>query len=301
VYADELAISQELVRFVEDGLVLGESVVVVANGLHRASIDAWRVDHPPIGDSDFLLVADAAETLETFLVDGVLDLALFEATVGELVERAARGGRTVRVFGEMVAVLWAAGNVAGALALETLWNDMASDRQFFLMCAYPEGLLDGASLGAVNAMCDRHSDLSLLGHQDQFAAATTATRSHLQRLLIPVPGAVSVAQQIVKRTLVDWELPHLVRDCEIVISELAAIALVHAESAFRMTLSRDSVALRIAVEGALHGMSAPTVVPDQPQHSGLGRTETVASAWGCDFTPDGKTVWAELLLPQTCM
>ena len=70
VYADDLAISQELVRFVEDGLALGESVVVVANGLHRASIAAWRADHPPIGDSDFLLVADAAETLETFMVDG---------------------------------------------------------------------------------------------------------------------------------------------------------------------------------------------------------------------------------------
>ena len=142
VYADDRAISQELVRFVEDGLALGESVVVVANRLNRAAIAAWRAEHPPIGDSDFLLVADASETLETFMVAGKPDPTLFETTIGSILERATRGGRTVRVFGEMVAVLWDAGNVAGALALETLWNDMASDRQFFLMCAYPEGLLD---------------------------------------------------------------------------------------------------------------------------------------------------------------
>ena len=78
------------------------------------------------------------------MVAGKPDPVLFEATIGSIVERAARGGRTVRVFGEMVAVLWDAGNVTGALALETLWNDMASNRQFFLLCAYPEVLLDRA-------------------------------------------------------------------------------------------------------------------------------------------------------------
>ncbi len=152
--------------------MLGESVVVVANGLNRAAIAAWRADHPPIGDSDFLLVADASETLETFMVAGKPDPMLFETTIGSILEWAARGGRTVRVFGEMVAVLWDAGNVAGALALETLWNDMASNRQFFLLCAYPEVLLAEAPLGDVNAMCERHSDCSSLGQMPQFAAAT---------------------------------------------------------------------------------------------------------------------------------
>ena len=199
VYADDRAISQELVRFVEDGLALGESVVVVANRLNRAAIAAWRAEHPPIGDTDFLLVADASETLETFMVAGKPDPTLFETTIGSILEWAARGGRTVRVFGEMVAVLWAAGNVTGALALETLWNDMASSRQFFLLCAYPEVLLAEAPLSAVNAMCARHSDCSALGQMPQFAAATTATRSSSQRLLIPVPGAVSAACQFARK------------------------------------------------------------------------------------------------------
>jgi hypothetical protein len=229
------------------------------------------------------------------MVAGKPDPVLFEATVGSIVEWAARSGRTVRVFGEMVAVLWDAGNVAGALALEALWNDMASNRQFFLLCAYPEGLLGGASLGAINAMCDRHSDLSLLGHQDQFAAATTATPSYLQRLLIPVPGAVSAARQIVKRTLVDWELPHLVPNCDMVTSELAANALLHAESSFRLTVSHDSAILRIAVEDAVPRLTVANSESNS-RRGGLVKVASVTSGWGCDVTADGKTVWAELKL-----
>lgn len=295
VYANDRAISQELVRFVEDGLILGESVVVVANGLNRAAIAAWRADHPPIGDSDFLLVSDASETLETFMVAGKPDPMLFESTVGSIVEWAARGGRVVRVFGEMVAVLWAAGNVTGALDLETLWNDMASNRQFFLLCAYPEVLLAGAPLGAVNAMCEHHSDLSSLGQLQQFAAATTATSSCSQRLLIPAPGAVAAACQFAKRILVEWELPHLIENCDIVTSGLAANALLHSESSFRLTVSHDSKNLRIAVEDAVPRLAVTNPGSDSTQ-GGLAAVAATASDWGCDVKPDGKTVWADLAI-----
>jgi hypothetical protein len=228
------------------------------------------------------------------MVRDIPDPVLFDATIGAIVERAARGGRTVRLFGEMVALLWADGNVTGALALETLWNGMAANRRFFLLCAYPEGLLGGAPLRAVNAMCDRHSDLSLLGHQKQFADATSATPSHTQRLLIPIPTAVSTVHQIVKQTLVDWELSHLIQDCVIVSSELAANAVLHAESSFRLTLSRDATLLRIAVEDAVRCVPTANSRPDVSIRSGLEKVQSIASDWGCDVTPAGKTVWAEL-------
>jgi hypothetical protein len=290
VYANDSAICQELIRFIEDGLVLGQSVLVAANGQHRACIAAWRSDHPSISASEVLLVADAEETLQTFMVAGIPDPVLFEATIGALVERAARGGRPVRVFGEMVALLWADGNVAGALALETLWNDLASNRRFFLLCAYPEVVLGEAPLLAVNAMCDRHSDLSVLGHTMQFAGATTATPLHVQRVLIPIPTAVSAARQIAVRTLLEWELSHLIERCATITSELAANAVLHAESSFRLTLSRDTTFLRVAVEDAVRRV--PTT--DVSKRSGLALVQSIASDWGCDVTAAGKTVWAEL-------
>jgi hypothetical protein len=209
VYADDLAIGHELVRFVEDGLALGQSVVIAANSKHLAHIAAWRSGHPSISGDDYLVVVDAAEMLPTLMVAGSPDPVLFNASVGPILERAARGGRTVRVFGEMVALLWADGNVTGALALEALWNGLASNRRFFLLCAYPEVLLREATLGAVNVMCEHHSDLLLLGHLMQFAGTNTATPSHNQRLLIPVPTAVSAARQIAIQALVEWELSQL--------------------------------------------------------------------------------------------
>jgi hypothetical protein len=291
VYADDFAINQELIRFVDDGLTLGEGVVVAANGPHRASIAAWRSAHPSKSDHDFLLVVDAAETLEGFMQSETPDPNLFEATIGPMIERAACGGRTVRVFGEMVALLWAAGNVTGALTLESLWNDMASRRRFFLLCGYPEDLLDKAPLQAVNAMCGRHSDMALLGHQKQFADSASATPTHTRRLLIPIPTAVSTARQIAKQTLVDWDLSHLMPNCVTVTSELVANAVLHAGSSIRLKLSRDATFLRIAVE------DADRAVPKmQSKRSGLAEVQMIASNWGCDVTPTGKTVWAELPL-----
>src|SRR5262249_31356990 len=40
-------------------------------------------------------------------------------------------------FGEMVALLWSEGNMAAALRLEQLWNELARDHAFALRCAYP--------------------------------------------------------------------------------------------------------------------------------------------------------------------
>ena len=48
-----------------------------------------------------------------------------------------RDGRRVRAFGEMVALLWAQGNQAGAIRLEELWNDLARTHLFSLLCGYP--------------------------------------------------------------------------------------------------------------------------------------------------------------------
>jgi len=294
VYADDFAITQELIRFVDDGLALGESVVVVATGQRCASIAERRAADRSVGYRESLLLIDAAETLQQFMVAGSPDPVLFAATIGAFFDRAACGGRRVRVFGEMVALLWAEGNVTGALALESLWNDVASNRRFFLLCAYPAKSLDDAPIRAVNAMCDLHSDLSLLGHLMQFAAATTTTRSHAQRVLLPIPTAVSVARQIAIRALVDWELTHLVQNSVIITSELAANAVQHAESPFRLMLSRDARWLRIAIEDAVPCQLAVNREPDEFIRSGLGYVDAIASDWGCERTPGGKTVWAEL-------
>jgi hypothetical protein len=48
-----------------------------------------------------------------------------------------RSNQPLRIFGEMVAVLWNDGKHDAALSLEELWNDLREEHDFSLFCAYP--------------------------------------------------------------------------------------------------------------------------------------------------------------------
>jgi hypothetical protein len=98
-------------------------------------------------------------------VDGMPDPARFRAAIGQLVFQAVHTGRDVRIYGEMVAVLWDEGNVAAAIALEDLWNDLATSYRFSLFCSYPVHAFDTkASTPGYRTICGQHSKTIL---QDQ--------------------------------------------------------------------------------------------------------------------------------------
>ena len=80
---------------------------------------------------------DAQETLSKFMVKGLPDEELFTQVVTGLLERARNGGRRVRAFGEMVAVLWSQGHNGATVRLEHLWHKFCQTEAFSLFCAYP--------------------------------------------------------------------------------------------------------------------------------------------------------------------
>ena len=82
-----------------------------------------------------LLLQDAAALLTRFMVGDMPDRALFKFTVGELVANAAATHRRVRVFGEMVDLLWRS-NLPAAICLEHLWNELLEESNLSLFCAY---------------------------------------------------------------------------------------------------------------------------------------------------------------------
>jgi PAS domain S-box-containing protein len=72
--------------------------------------------------------------------------------------RAARAGARVRVFGEMVDLLWRAGNHVAAVRLEELWNELARLQCFMLLCAYSMGNFYMPGDGELyDKVCNRHS------------------------------------------------------------------------------------------------------------------------------------------------
>jgi len=91
-----------------------------------------------------LVALDASETLASFMVAGWPDAAAFWQTMSPVLKRAQACPGVVRVFGEMVALLWDAGQASAAVDVEALWNELARQYSFSLLCAYPVGVVAAA-------------------------------------------------------------------------------------------------------------------------------------------------------------
>jgi signal transduction histidine kinase/ActR/RegA family two-component response regulator len=102
---------------------------------------------------------DAAETLAKFMVDDAPEPGRFVETMESIIARAAGDGQRLRVFGEMVALLWAEGNHDGAIRLEELWNNLLNGiHSFSLFCAYPMNGFGREELaGQLGNVCAGHS------------------------------------------------------------------------------------------------------------------------------------------------
>ncbi|MDQ3962474.1 MAG: MEDS domain-containing protein [Actinomycetota bacterium] len=156
---DEYLVSS-VTDFIEDGLAAGEAGVVIATTQHAIAVEdnlrrrGLDVDSPK-ADGRYVTL-DAAETLSSILVDGAPNPDRFDEVVGTTLARAASTGTGVRAFGELVALLWANDDIAGALRLEELWNDLATRQPFKLLCGYPLRAFDKDPTGAFHTVCELH-------------------------------------------------------------------------------------------------------------------------------------------------
>ena len=163
-YEDEELLSAAVADFLAAGLTVGQPLVVIATAPRRDALtrrlaaEGFDVDGARSGGR--LTMLDAREALAAFMVDAVPDPARFRAVVGPVLERAA--GRSadavLRVYGEMVDVLWKDGNTDGALRLEELWNELAGTHSFSLLCAYAMGnFYRAADAERLREVCRHHT------------------------------------------------------------------------------------------------------------------------------------------------
>lgn len=84
---------------------------------------------------------DASGVLGAIYKEGRIDARAFDAVVGKAMRELRRqyGARPVYAFGDMVSVLWDAGDHPAAAELECYWNDLGSTIPFHLFCAYHIG------------------------------------------------------------------------------------------------------------------------------------------------------------------
>ncbi|WP_190181241.1 ATP-binding protein [Streptomyces naganishii] len=111
------------------------------------------------------------------------------------------------------------------------------------------------------------------------------------------PESVSVARRLVRHTLADWRLPHLIDAAELVVSELSANAVEHARhGSFRVTLRRES-GDRVRVAVTDKSTAEPVLWPMNAEAEGgrgLALVAALACQWGTEPLGWGKRVWADL-------
>ena len=161
IYADDEIFLDALEGFVAAGLDAGDGVVVIATSAHRYALEerlrGRGFDLSAAYLREQFIPLDADATLSRFMVDGWPDDDRFHLLVAELLKRAGGGGRRVRAFGEMVALLWARGDCGATVRLEYLWNNLCQKNAFSLFCAYPKiGFTESPGI-AVQAICAVHS------------------------------------------------------------------------------------------------------------------------------------------------
>jgi hypothetical protein len=165
-YGKHEALILRLRGIVAAGLERGNCVLIIASQEHRRqltqALERAGVHVRSAEKGGSLMMFDAAETLSSFMVDGRPNSRRFFDCIGQLLEEIKQyfngEDRELTVFGEMVALLWQQGNKSGALELESLWNDLLSERAFHLHCAYPNwNLANEEDSAAFDAICKSHS------------------------------------------------------------------------------------------------------------------------------------------------
>ena len=285
-YGHDAELADKVADYLLGALDRDGVAIVIATPEHRDAFEA-RLTKAGAGldearERGSYVALDARATVAEFSAADRLDPAAFGRVVGGLIRRAGADGRGVRAYGEMVAMLWDDGLVNEAAQLEQLWDDLGRELAFSLFCGY------------------RADSVVTPGRADALAEAALAGAPFAH------PGAVrtfpfsreapATARHFVVSTLHDWAMADVAEDAALVVTELAANAIVHAHSAFTVILSARGGVVRVSVRDcrALPAGDPSSVLIPVPLH-GLGAVDALAGRWGVESLGSaGKTVWVEL-------
>jgi hypothetical protein len=175
VYTDDAYLAAVVADYIGAGLERQEGAVVIATPAHLSlfieRLTALGVDVPEMAARRRLLFLDAAQTLDRFMVAGEPDRPRFLAVAGAALDHVRSSGcREVRLYGEMVNLLWGT-SLGAAVELERLWDEVLRDERLSLLCAYRLDPLDRQVQGALRRVTGCHSHLLPAENHDRFEQA----------------------------------------------------------------------------------------------------------------------------------
>lgn len=293
-YASDGELVDSVVPFLAQGLAADEKVVVVASAEHRqafeAELESLDINLVTARAARMYTALDAAQTLECLRPRGQLLKDAFDEVIGAMVRQGGPQQRPVRAYSELVALLWGEGDTSSAIELERMWKGLLESDPLTLFCAYPTPS-SPVQLQALSHICRSHSVVvpSITMEEPQPDAATVVTEFSPD---LEAPGrARSLLRAILRERRCSEDL---IERGVLAVSELAANAVLHARTPFRLLVQPLSSSLWIGVEDQAPLRNRNEVVGRSPH--GLGLIAAMALRWGVTPRSTGKLLWAELPL-----
>jgi hypothetical protein len=295
---DELV--NAVVPYLAAGLDADEAVLVIATEPHRLAFErmlgaSGNTLEQAIAAGTYVSV-DAVELLSQLpdAESDTISAAKFDAGIGALVRRQLATDRPLRAYGELVALLWDRGDDAAAVALEELWSRLQRDGQFTLFCGYP-GTDAPTYPAALRQVCRSHASMlpAIAEPEPPPDAAASGAQFAIDAEFAPTSEAPGRVRARLRATLRDLHFGEdLIERGTLAASELAANAVLHAQTPFRLLIEprNESVWIAVADEEPLRGRF--DVVGRSPH--GLGLIAALAVRWGVTPATSGKIVWAEI-------
>lgn len=167
IYENDEVFLDTLFSFVLGGVNSGDCVIAIATAPHlkslRIKLQQVGLDVSNLSGKNLYIPLDAEVALSKFMVNDWPDETLFMDLVSGLIAQAKGGNRQIRAFGEMVALLWARGQVGATIRLEQLWNKFCETQAFCLFCAYPQSGFTQDATESVMHICTAHSKVISTG------------------------------------------------------------------------------------------------------------------------------------------
>jgi hypothetical protein len=138
--------SEVVARYIYEGLMSNEAVIVCARSSLRkiilSKLEEQGLDIIDYKNQGQIKFFEADYLLSTFYTEGLIEESDFYASVGLPLEETNLKFGKVRIFGEMVNLLWKQGEYDAAMQLEDCWNNLSQNQEFSLLCSYSLDNLD---------------------------------------------------------------------------------------------------------------------------------------------------------------
>jgi hypothetical protein len=146
--------------YLKEGLESGESVIAICTaGARYAFAEVLRGTLADRDGERRYKALDSRALLPTFMKGQTPTWSTFLKTMAPLLSHASADGRPIRIYGDMVAQLWAAGFPGAALEVEEYLNRLASRYSFQLLCGYPLSLFRHRSSDLFLETCGTHDEI----------------------------------------------------------------------------------------------------------------------------------------------